>query len=134
MYLNSYPFFKRFLDVFISALLLFLFIPFFILMALIIKLESEGPVLFSQPRLGFKGKVFALYKFRSMTNVKHDPLVQVHNNTEGVTSIGKIIRRFKLDELPQLFNIMIGDMSFVGPRPCLESLKEQFNVDGYKRL
>jgi len=129
-----YPIFKRFLDVTVSLLLIILLMPLFIVLAFMIKLGSKGPVLFSQSRLGYKGKVFQLYKFRSMTNDRHDPSIQVQHNSAGVTLVGKAIRRFKIDELPQLLNILIGDMSFVGPRPCLETLMEQFNSDGYKRL
>ena len=131
---NMYFYIKRLMDIIVSTCLLFLLMPIFILVAFLIKLGSKGPVFFAQERLGFKGKVFKLYKFRSMTDVKHDAIVQVHQNTDGVTRIGKIIRRLKIDELPQLLNVLLGDMSLVGPRPCLEAIKMEFNEDGYKRL
>lgn len=129
-----YPFVKRLLDIFASATFLLLLMPMFIVVALLIKLGSKGPLFFTQERLGFNGNVFKLYKFRSMTDAKRDALVQVHQDTAEVTWIGKIIRRLKIDELPQLYNVLLGDMSLVGPRPCMEATKADFNEDGHKRL
>ena len=129
-----YLYIKRLMDVIVSIGLLFLLMPIFILVALLIKFGDKGPVFFTQERLGFKGKLFIIYKFRSMTTVKHDEMVQVHKDSGEVTWIGKFIRRFKIDELPQLFNVLLGDMSLIGPRPCLEATKTEFNEDGHKRL
>lgn len=129
-----YPFIKRLMDILGSVVLLLLLMPIFIVVALLIKIGSKGPLFFTQERLGLNGKVFKLYKFRSMTDVKRDALVQVHQNTTEVTRIGKMIRRLKIDELPQLLNVLVGDMSLVGPRPCMEATKMDFNEDGYKRL
>ncbi|NRP95490.1 Undecaprenyl phosphate N,N'-diacetylbacillosamine 1-phosphate transferase [Marinobacterium sp. xm-g-59] len=129
-----YPFIKRLMDIFASVLLLLLLMPMFIVVALLIKLGSKGPLLFTQERLGFNGNVFKLYKFRSMTDAKRDALEQVHQNTAEITWIGNIIRRLKIDELPQLLNVLVGDMSLVGPRPCMEATKLDFNEDGHKRL
>lgn len=125
---------KRSIDSLVSAvLLLVLFIPL-ILVALIIKLESKGPIFFLQDRLGKNGKIFRIYKFRSM-RVKDDRVEkQVFKDDPEVTLFGRLIRRFKIDELPQLINVLIGDMSLVGPRPCLPSLKEKFDDNAFYRL
>jgi undecaprenyl phosphate N,N'-diacetylbacillosamine 1-phosphate transferase len=108
--------------------------PLFTVVAVLIKISSKGPLFYTQERLGFQGRVFKLFKFRSMTDSKRDTSVQIHRSNPDVTWIGIIIRRFKIDELPQLFNVLLGDMSLVGPRPCLEATQKDFNIDGYKRL
>lgn len=98
--------------------------------AFLISVESIGPVFFKQERLGYNGKIFVLYKLRSMVDkvrVKHQ---QVYKNDSELTRIGKLIRRFKIDEFPQLINVFKGDMSFIGPRPCLPSLQEKFDENG----
>lgn len=125
---------KRLIDVLISAaLLLVLFIPL-LLVALIIKIESKGPVFFLQDRLGKHGDTFRVYKFRSM-NVNFDRVEkQVFKDNSEVTSFGRFIRRFKIDELPQLINVLIGEMSLVGPRPCLPALREKFDDNAFYRL
>lgn len=110
----------RFFDIFTSVWLLFFSCPVMILVAVLIKIDSNGPVIFKQKRVGLNGKEFILYKFRSMiedaeefSRPKEVPLEQ----DSRVTKIGKFLRRARLDELPQLFNVIKGDMSFVGPRP-----------------
>ena len=125
---------KRIFDFLVSTAILFvIFIPL-VLVAFIIKLESKGPIFFLQDRLGKSGKIFKVYKFRSM-KVKEDRVEkQVFKDNPDVTMFGKFIRRFKIDELPQLFNVLIGDMSLVGPRPCLPSLKEKFDENAFYRL
>jgi putative colanic acid biosynthesis UDP-glucose lipid carrier transferase len=111
--------FKRCMDLCISILLLAVLLPLVGLIAALIKLDSTGPVLFKQQRLGFNKKPFTLYKFRSMRlEAGHDPLVpQARRNDPRVTRIGRFLRRTSLDELPQLINVLGGDMSLVGPRP-----------------
>ena len=111
--------FKRCTDICISALLLALLLPLMGLIAAFIKLDSPGPVLFKQQRLGFSKKSFTLYKFRSMQlEAGHDLLVpQARPNDPRVTRVGRFLRRTSLDELPQLINVLGGDMSLVGPRP-----------------
>ncbi len=109
---------KRLFDFSISFIGFIVISPIFFVIALLIKVTSGGPVFYKQDRVGLNGKLFRLYKFRSMVSdadkigtsvtTKHDP---------RVTPIGKFLRRFKLDELPQLINVLKGDMSFVGPRP-----------------
>jgi len=120
---------KRLLDVAISLVLLGLSAPVIVLAALAIKLSSPGSVLFKQQRIGLNGRTFTLYKFRTMIADAHERLSEVSHLNEmtgpvfkakgdpRVTSVGRILRRFSLDELPQLWNVLKGDMSLVGPRP-----------------
>ena len=114
-------FFKRVLDVILSLIALALLWPLLLLLALFIKLDSTGPALFRQKRLGFKGNVFEMLKFRSMiVNAEHTGSgVYSGKNDARVTRVGKIIRATSLDELPQFLNVLRGDMSFIGPRPPL---------------
>lgn len=110
---------KRLTDIAISSLALVVGAPFFLLLAILIKLDSRGPVLFKQQRHGFNNRIFDVYKFRSMAKDKEDLQAanQVTQNDPRVTRIGRIIRKTSLDELPQLFNVLKGEMSLVGPRP-----------------
>lgn len=125
---------KRFIDIFISLTVILLLLPLLVFVAFLVKVTSSGPIFFKQQRLGKERAIFNIYKFRTMTNNARDFDVQVTNETLEVTSIGKVIRRLKIDELPQLFNVLKGDMSLVGPRPCLPSLVDEFNDDGRARL
>lgn len=110
---------KRGLDIILSLLgILIGGIPM-LLVALLIKLESDGPVLFLQDRIGKDGKVFKIYKFRSMCVGAEKGGVYSDNKDTRVTKVGRIIRATSLDELPQFFNVLKGDMSFIGPRPPL---------------
>jgi undecaprenyl-phosphate galactose phosphotransferase/putative colanic acid biosynthesis UDP-glucose lipid carrier transferase len=110
--------FKRLLDVLMASLLLTMLAPMMALIALLIKLESRGPVLFMQTRNGFSGRAFRICKFRTMSVLEDGPVVrQATKNDSRVTHLGWLLRRTSLDELPQLFNVIIGDMSLVGPRP-----------------
>lgn len=109
---------KRLFDVFWSLVGLFVFFPFFIIIAILIKLDSNGPVFFKQTRVGKRNKDFEIFKFRTMfINSDKKGLLTVGDKDNRVTSIGYYLRKFKLDELPQLFNVLVGEMSFVGPRP-----------------
>ena len=112
---------KRVMDVFFSAILLMLGAIPLLIVALVVKLESKGPALFKQERLGMNGKVFRIYKFRSMVvgAEKQGSGVYSGKNDARVTKVGKIIRATSIDELPQLINILKGEMSFIGPRPAL---------------
>ncbi len=126
-------FFKRLFDILVSSALILLFSPILILVALIIKITSRGPLLYSNDRVAFGGSNFRCHKFRSMVtdqSVKEaDHKIAVAGQAKGilhkskndsrVTWIGKIIRKFSIDELPQLFNVLKGDMSIVGPRPLV---------------
>lgn len=109
---------KRFIDILGAALALLVFLPLLCSIALAVRLESGGPVIFKQRRTGHQGRIFTIYKFRTMT-VAEDS-ADVRQATRGdarVTAVGAILRKLSLDELPQFLNILKGDMSIVGPRP-----------------
>ena len=126
--------FKRLFDFFISFAILLLLFPLFIIVAVLIKLDSKGPIFYLQSRVGENGRVFRIYKLRTMTNKERDPNVkQTFLQDPDITRIGGLLRRFKIDELPQIWNVFIGDMSLVGPRPALPSLYEKFGEIAKKR-
>ena len=112
---------KRIFDLLIGSTVLFLLWPVMLITAVAIKLDSPGPVIFRQERLGYKGKVFHMYKFRSMkVNSEHTGSgVYSNKNDARVTRVGRIIRAASIDELPQAVNMVMGDMSLIGPRPPL---------------
>ncbi|MBP3889265.1 MAG: sugar transferase [Cellulosilyticum sp.] len=112
---------KRMLDVILAVIMLVCASPLLLLVALIIKLESKGPALFKQDRRGLKGEPFKIYKFRSMTVGAEQQGTGVYSFKDDprVTKVGKFIRKTSIDELPQLINIIKGEMSFIGPRPVL---------------
>ena len=112
-------FFKRFTDIIISLLSIVIGGIPMLIVALLVKLDSPGPVLFKQARLGKNGKQFHIYKFRSMCVGAEKSGVYSDNQDKRVTKVGKFIRATSLDELPQFFNILKGDMSLIGPRPPL---------------
>ena len=116
-----YKYIKRFFDIFASLIGIVLLSPIMLITAVAIKLDSKGPVIFKQERLGKGGKVFLIYKFRSMCvgAEKTGSGVYSGKGDARVTRIGKILRATSIDELPQLLNILKGEMSFVGPRPPL---------------
>lgn len=116
--LNS--FIKRVFDIFFSLLFLLFFLPFIFLTSILIKIESQGPVLFWSKRFGKNKCFFYMPKFRSM--VKGTPVIDtknLKNSSDYVTKIGKFIRKTSIDEIPQLFSVLKGEMSLVGPRPAL---------------
>ena len=117
--MSVYRFFKRVFDLFASIFLLVLFSPLMALIAIAVKFDSPGPVIYRQKRLGLKGRVFTIYKFRTMRKdaEKHSGAVWAMQNDPRVTRIGRFLRATHLDELAQLFNVIKGDMSLVGPRP-----------------
>jgi lipopolysaccharide/colanic/teichoic acid biosynthesis glycosyltransferase len=137
---------RRFLDLSMSLVLLTLLSPLFATLALIIKLDSRGPVLFSQNRVGKGGKIFTLYKFRSMVTDAEERKIELlkYNEASGplfkmkrdprVTSCGRWMRRLSLDELPQLINVLRGEMSFVGPRPAVPEEVDQYEDWQRRRL
>lgn len=114
---------KIILDKLFAILLLMILFPLFIIVAILIKIDSKGPIIFKQNRIGLNGKVFTIYKFRTMCDdaVNLGEGIFVCKNDSRITRIGKILRKTSIDELPQLINILKSDMSFVGPRPPLEN-------------
>jgi Undecaprenyl-phosphate glucose phosphotransferase len=128
---------KRSEDIVLSGLLLVLFAPLMLLVALLIKLDSRGPVLFRQPRFGFNNNPFTVLKFRTMTvDAANDTRVpQATRDDPRVTRLGRLLRRSSLDELPQLINVLKGDMSLIGPRPHAIAHNEYYAeiIDGYLR-
>ncbi|MBA7561623.1 sugar transferase [Candidatus Atribacteria bacterium 1244-E10-H5-B2] len=109
---------KRVFDLFFSIILLIVLAPLFVVVGVLIKLDSPGPVFFKQKRVGKDNKTFMVYKFRSMSMGTPDGAKEdLGENSSYVTRVGRIIRRFTIDELPNLFNVVRGEMSLVGPRP-----------------
>lgn len=125
---------KPFIDYLVSGMMLFLLSPILLLIAFIIRLDSPGPALFTQERLGKNGKIFKIYKFRTMFHRKRYAESQVFMDNPEITRLGKFLRRSKLDELPQLVNVLKGDMSLIGPRPCLPNLQKSFDENGIVRI
>ena len=118
---------KRMLDLAFSLFTVILFSPLFLIIALLIKLYDGGPVLYKQPRLTLDGKVFDIYKFRSMRMDSEKNGAQLaKKHDDRITPVGRVLRSLHLDELPQLFNILKGDMSLVGPRPERPEIAEQY--------
>lgn len=118
---------KRFVDVILSAIWLILFSPLYMLLAVLVKLDSRGPVLFTQVRMGLDAKPFPIFKFRSMrADAEKDGPGWTTQGDPRVTRIGRLLRRTSLDEIPQFINVFLGHMSLVGPRPEQPAFVEQF--------
>lgn len=137
---------KKIMDIFISLFMLIILSPVLLIISALIKFTSSGPVIFKQARVGLRGRKFNLYKFRTMVfnadalrkgldaeNEVDGPVFKIKNDPR-ITKIGRILRKTGLDELPQLFNIMIGEMSLIGPRPPLESETIQYERWQLRRL
>ena len=144
---RTYSALKRLLDIFIALVGMLFFVPLGILTALAIKLDDpKGPVLFIQTRIGKNGKPFSMYKFRSMVTNAEELLEELKDKNElsgpvfkmkedpRITKIGRFIRKTSIDEIPQLMNVLMGDMSIVGPRPPLPREVEQYNEFQMQRL
>lgn len=114
-----YKYFKRTIDFLLSFLAIILLSPLLLIIALWIKLDSKGPAIFKQDRLGLYGKVFKIFKFRTMKIGAEAGGVYEKKGDARVTRVGKLLRKTSLDELPQLVNVLLGDMSLIGPRPPL---------------
>lgn len=141
---------KRFIDITLSLIALILLSPLFIVVSILIKINSKGPVIYRQKRIGKNGKEFTFYKFRTMTIAQDDPerkikmiqfiksgkniIPQKIINESRVTKIGKFLRKYSIDEFPQLINVLLGNMSLVGPRPCLPYEYENYNDWQKKRV
>lgn len=142
----TYAFWKRILDIVGSALLMLLLSPILIVIAVFVKLTSPGPMIYQQQRVGKGGRLFPFFKFRSMykdadkrleelmgANEKQGPIFKIKHDPR-ITPIGRILRKYSLDELPQLFNVLKGDMSLVGPRPPIPREVEQYDDTAFQRL
>ena len=108
---------KRLFDIIFSFVGIVFLLPVFIIVSILIKIDSSGPVFFLQERVGLNGKLFKIIKFRSMKVNHNNSLKITLENDKRITNIGKKLRKYKIDEIPELINVFIGDMSFVGPRP-----------------
>ena len=138
---------KRLMDIIGSGIGLILLSPVYAAIAIAVKLSSPGPVIFSQVRVGCNGRHFKFYKFRSMRqdaeslkaaladqNESKDGVIFKMKDDPRITKVGKLLRRTSLDELPQLWNVFIGDMSLVGPRPPVPSEVQEYTLEDRKRL
>ncbi|QDU42769.1 putative sugar transferase EpsL [Symmachiella dynata] len=142
-----YAFAKRALDVFVTGSAILVLSPLFIAIAVAIRLTSRGPAIYKHTRVGLRGREFTCYKFRSMSvdadrqkdklrekNQHKDSRTFKMANDPRITPIGRLLRKSSFDELPQLFNVLLGDMSLVGPRPPVPSEVEQYSWDDLRRL
>jgi exopolysaccharide biosynthesis polyprenyl glycosylphosphotransferase len=137
---------KRVMDITLSALALIVLAPVFGVVALMVRADSPGPALFSQERVGRGGRMFRIYKFRSMSVDAPERLAELQALSEGngvlfklksdprVTRLGRVLRKYSIDELPQIWNVLVGDMSLVGPRPPLENEVEVYEDHVHRRL
>ena len=123
---------KNLFDKILALFLIILFSPIYIVISLLIFFKMGSPILFRQKRPGYKEKIFGIYKFRTMTNEK-DEFGNLLPDDKRLIGIGKFIRSTSLDELPQLFNVLKGEMSFVGPRPLLEEYLPLYNAKQKRR-
>ena len=126
-----YKFFKRIFDIFLSTIAIILLSPILILIIVILKLTGEGEIFYLQERVGYKTKSFMIYKFTTM--VKNSPNIGAGDvtlrNDPRVTKVGKFLRESKLNELPQLFNIFMGDISIIGPRPLMRTGFNRYSLN-----
>lgn len=127
---------KKIFDFFVSLIGLVILSPFLLLIALLIKLDSKGPIFFCQQRVGCGGKNFYIYKFRTMTEEASENQEEVFTIGEDkrVTRIGKFLRKWKFDEFPQLINVLVGKMSMVGPRPELPKYVSYYPEEARKKI
>lgn len=130
---------KRAVDIFLACLLLGLLSPAFLFISIAVKLTSRGPVFYRDPRLGYAGRVYAMLKFRSMRqdappHFTSEGKLIIAKSDPRLTPIGQVLRQLHLDELPQLVNVLKGDMSLVGPRSGQPGFEHLYNLDAYERL
>jgi lipopolysaccharide/colanic/teichoic acid biosynthesis glycosyltransferase len=126
---------KRAFDIFSSGIVLFLLSPFLLIIAMVIKASSAGPVIFKQKRVGKNNQDFTIFKFRTMRTRKEEgKQITVGERDPRVTKVGYFLRKYKLDELPQLWNVLRGDMSIVGPRPEVRKYVDMYTPEQLKVL
>jgi lipopolysaccharide/colanic/teichoic acid biosynthesis glycosyltransferase len=123
---------KRLFDITLSIILIIIFLPFYIVVSFLILINMGSPILFRQQRPGLNDEIFGIYKYRTMTNEK-DKYGNLLPDEQRILGIGKFIRSTSLDELPQIFNVLKGEMSFVGPRPLLIEYLDRYNDTQKKR-
>ncbi len=123
---------KRAFDILVSALLLLLFSPLFLFISFLIRLTMGPPIFFRQPRIGYKGRVFTIYKFRTMTD-ERDEHGNLLPDEQRLTRLGRFLRSLTLDELPELINVLKGEMSLVGPRPLLVEYRDLYTPEQWRR-
>lgn len=128
-----YKYIKRAMDFLVAVILLTVLSPLMLLAATLIAVNRDGPILFKQKRPGKDGKIFTVYKFRTMSTALIDRNGKELSDFERMTRIGKIFRKTSIDELPQLFNIIKGDMSFIGPRPLLTEYLGLYSPEQMRR-
>lgn len=128
-----YKYIKRGMDFTVALMALIALSPLMLIVALLIKLNRDGPVLFKQERPGLGGKIFKVYKFRTMSVKTHDEQGNELADFERMSKIGNILRKTSVDELPQFINILKGDMSFIGPRPLLTEYLELYTPEQMRR-
>ena len=132
---SQYLAIKRITDIALSSIFLLIAMPFFIIIPFLIKIDSQGKVFIIQKRIGFKGKEFYIYKFRTMKKYVDLYKISPTNNFDSrVTKFGRFLRRFSLDEIPQLYNVLKGEMSLVGPRPEMPFIVLKYSDNEKKRL
>lgn len=144
---TPYKVFKRIMDVVLSSIGLIVLLPVFAIIALAIKIESKGPVFFKHTRIGKNGKIIKIYKFRSMVQNAEELIKKFTpeqmkeykenyklTNDPRITKVGKVLRKTSLDELPQLINIIKGDLSIIGPRPVVQDELEKYGANAEKFL
>ena len=144
---KTYDFVKRGIDLFIASIGFIICLPIFILLAILIKIDSKGPIFFKHTRIGKHGKELKIYKFRTMINNAEDAMKYFTEeqkkefkenfkleNDPRVTRVGKILRKTSLDELPQIINILKGEMSIIGPRPVVKNELEKYGNNQEKFL
>lgn len=128
-----YRYVKRTADFTVALLMLTVLSPLMLISACLIAVNRDGPILFKQKRPGKNGKIFTVYKFRTMSTKTHDKDGNELSDFERMTGIGKFLRKTSIDELPQLLNILKGDMSFIGPRPLLPEYLELYTDEQMRR-
>ncbi|HEY62377.1 MAG TPA: sugar transferase [Anaerolineae bacterium] len=126
------PISKRILDLLLTLLLLIILLPLFLVITLIVWIKYGTPILFRQERPGFHGNKFVIYKFRSMTDVRNEQ-GQLLPDEQRLTSLGRFLRSTSIDELPELINVLFGEMSLVGPRPLLTKYLERYSPEQARR-
>lgn len=128
-----YKYIKRSLDLITALFLVIILSPIMLIAAILIAVNRDGPILFKQERPGKDGKIFTVYKFRTMSTILRDKNGNELSDFDRMTKIGNILRKTSVDELPQLFNIIKGEMSFIGPRPLLKEYLELYSPEQMRR-